>query len=289
MRTGPLIDGGNASRIRCLRTIVLVLAFGMLAACKTSPDAINAANQLTSVAQQLSAYYGDLEQQVTDTVSLNEIQAGLLGVTFDDSDHAQLDTTREELAKRADMAKALGTLASAYAALAGSKAGADVGTAMSGLASDCSSIQGLPGGPAIPDAIAQASQALVEAIRKHKLKQSSVKVAQMVDAIQQLFAKEAPTYQSINRQRIVLAESLANLMVEKGMVDLNSSLAPALKPFGLNASLPSGQPTTEVRQLAEAEIKSNGDAEISNYQASTRALSNSLAAAAKQVKAVSQQ
>jgi len=275
-----------ANRRRYFRTAVLLLAVGALTACKTSQDAVNAANQLTNASQQLNAYYSDLVQQVNDTVSLNEMQSQMLGIPFEQIDRDQLDTTRQELAKRAAMAHALGTLAQAYAGLAGSKAGTDIGTAASALTTELAGMKAIPNGPAISNLVMQASEDLVELIRTHKLHQSSGKIAEIVNAVNQMFQKESPAYESINQQRVVLAESLAVLLVEKDLVDVNPSLTPALKPFALNSKLPSGQTPAEVRNLAEEEITSRGIVEISDYDAATQALSTMLAATAKQIAAV---
>ena len=286
MRAKGPIDGGVASRKRYLRLAALLLLFATLTACKTSQDAIHAANQLTNVSQQLNTYYADLVQQVNDTVSLNEMQSQMLGVPFDQIDRDQLDTTRQELAKRAAMAHALGTLAQAYAGLAGSKAGADIGTAASALTTELAGLKAIPNGPAIGNLVTQASEVLVELIRTHKLQQSSGKIAEIVEAVNQMFQKESSTYESINQQRVVLAESLAIVLVDKDFVDVNPSLAPALKPFALNSKLLPGQTPVEVRQLAKAEITSRGVAEINDYDSATQALSATLDATAKQVAAV---
>src|SRR5215469_11193304 len=91
--------------------IAAMTAIFMLPACKTSPEAAHAAVQLTHVSQQLSDYYTSLSNQDDDTISLNQIQAEMFGLPFADSDRNLLNTTRLELGKRADMAKAMGTLA----------------------------------------------------------------------------------------------------------------------------------------------------------------------------------
>ena len=101
----------------------------MLPVCKTSPEAANAAVQLTHVSQQRSDYYTHLSNQIDDTVALNEIQAEILALPFDDSAHDPQNTTKLELGKRAPMAKAMSTLANAYAALAACKWAEDTGNA----------------------------------------------------------------------------------------------------------------------------------------------------------------
>jgi hypothetical protein len=262
------------------------MAVGVVSGCQTSTAATNAANQLTKVSQQLADYYADLSNQVDDTIALNQMQAELLGLPFDDSDHARLNTTKQEIGKRAAMAKALGALASAYAALAGSKSAADIGTAASGLAKDCEAIKSIPGGGGIPDVLSQASQQLVELIRTRKLRQSSGAIGKAVAAIDTLFEQEMPVYESINRQRITLAQSIAVLLLQKDMVDVNPVLAPALKPFDLTSKVSAGQTPAEMRHLAEIKIQTTGDSQISAYHASTVALAGALKSASQQVKAV---
>lgn len=286
MRTQAYRNNRALLQGRYIRVVATVLLFATLTACKTSQDAVVAANQLNTVSQQLTSYYADLQQQMSDTVALSQLQSDLLGVPFDETDRAQLDTTRQELAKRAAMAKAMSALATAYAGLAGSKAGAEIGTAASELANQLVGMNALPGGPAIPDIVGQAGQMLVEAIRKRKLKQSSAKIAEAINAVNRLFEKEAPVYESINRQRVMLAESLAIVLMQKDMVEMNLSFPAALKPFDLAAKLPAGVVTPEVRHLAEEEIKIKGDSQISDYNGATQALSASLAVTARQVDAV---
>ncbi len=272
-------------RVAVVTFPVLLLA-SLLLACKTTSEATSAAAKLTSTSQQLSDYYTDLSSQVDDTVALNQLQSAMLGVQFDESDRQRLSITKEELGKRAAMAKAMGTLASAYSALAGSKSGTDIGNAASDLAKQCSTIQKLPGGSAIPDALSQGSQQLVELVRARKLQQSSQAISKAVGGIQELFTAEAPVYESIEKQRVTLAQSLAVQLVQKDMVDTNSILAPALKPFDLTTKATSAQTPVEFHKFAETRIQTSADNQIAAYRKSTDALSESLKSVRKQVDAV---
>jgi len=270
----------------CSLLLAAMTAVVMLPACKTSPEAANAAAHLTHVSQQLSDYYTNLSVQIDDTVALNEIQAEMLGLPFDNSDRDQLNTTRLELGKRAAMARAMGNLANAYAELAGSKSAEDIGNAASALAHQCVIAKALPGGPAIPDLVGQAGQQLVELIRNHKLQQSSGTIAKTITAIETLFEREMPVYESINRQRIVLAQSIARDLLKKDLVDVNVLLSPALKPFDLTSKLPANQTPAEFRRLAELKIKDSGELEINNFNAGSQALADELKAVSQQVEAV---
>ncbi len=287
---GPIEETARQRNRRRAASLILTLAavmvVGVVSGCETSTAATNAANQLTKVSQQLADYYTDLSSQVDDTIALNQIQAELLGLPFDDSDHARLNTTKQEIGKRAAMAKALGALAAAYATLAGSKSAADIGTAASNLAAACTTLSPIPGGGGIGDVLSQASRELVELIRTRKLRQSSGAIAKAVAAIDTLFQQESPVYESINRQRITLAQSLAVMLLQKDMVDVNPVLAPALKPFDLTSKLPAGQTPAEMRHLAELKIQATGDSQISAYHANTVALAGALKSASQQVEAV---
>lgn len=288
------IDSGTAVRRRHHRVAVWLLAIAtlpavaVLSACKTSPEATLAAQQLTHTSQQLSDYYTDLTNQIEDTVTLNQIQAEMLGLPFDDSDRDRLNTTEQELAKRASMAKAISNLATAYAALAGSKSAAEIGSAASSFAQECGAIKALPGGPAIPNLVGQVADQLVELIRNRKLRQSSAGISQALTAIDTLFEKEMPVYESINKQRITLAQSIAVMLVRKDLVDVNPVLAPALKPFDLVAKPPASQTPAEFRRLAELKIKTSGDRQARDYVAATRALDSALKSVSAQVAAVGQ-
>jgi hypothetical protein len=279
------VPGRPQRRFLVLALPALVLA-SLLLACKTTSEATSAASRLTTTSQQLSDYYTDLSTQVDDTVALNQMQFAMLGVPFDDADRTRLNTTKTELGKRAAMAKALGALASAYSALAGSKSGTDIGNAASDLAKACAVAKALPGGPAIPDVVSQAGQQLVELVRAHKLQESSEAISRTVGAVEALFEAEEPVYESIHRQRITLAQSLAVMLVQKDMVDTSSILAPALKPFDLTPKLSTAQTPAEFRQYAEARIQSSANNQNSAYQKSTEALADSLKSTRKQVEEV---
>jgi hypothetical protein len=291
MRARAFIQPISAYRTRRLSTAALLVLFALFTACKTSPEAVSAANQLTAVSQQLTAYYTDLEQQVTDTITLNLIQAEVMPDQAVDpkqqSDiQAALIVTRQELAKRVAMAKAMGTLAAAYASLAGSKAAADIGTAASGMATACTSIGPLSSAEsaAIPDIVHQAAQLLIDSIRERKLRQSSAAIGNVVGAIATLFQKEEHLYTSINDDHIKIAAQVArHLVMKEDVVDVNVSLAPALKPFDLAPSLPIAHLPDNYRRLNRELINARMTQQISDYAASTTALGNSLQAVSVQI------
>jgi len=282
--TGPIQH--RVSRIRpTLRAVAVLLAFASITACKTSTEGAAAAAQLAHTSQQLSSYYADLENQVADTVTLKQIQSEVMfESTFDSAIEKQLDQTRSELAKRQALAAAMGNVAVAYAALAGSHAAEDIGAAVSGLARQCEAIHKLPGGPAIPDVVGQATQILLDQIREKKVRKSSKALGEVVKAIAELFEAEKPLYESINADRIKLASEIARHLVKKeDVVDLNPAIAPALRPFDLKADLPVKQPPEKYRKLAAVEITARSNQQISDYAANSDALADSLTAVSERI------
>lgn len=266
-------------RQRTTRLLVACVALALslsLTNCKPTAAAGDAADALARSSEQLSKYYDDLAQQVEDTMALNQIQAATLRVPFEATDQEMLSTMRKEVKKREAMAKTLARLGAAYTALAKSTAPSDV----SGAATDCANalkdLGALPGGVPIPDIVGQAGRSIVEAVQARKLRQSSVAISQSVSAVSELFDKEKPAYISINKQRVVLAQSIARKLLDKNMVDVSSLLSPALTPFSLAAQLPANQVPAEYRELASKQIEQRGANEIEDFNSDTNHLAQSL-------------
>ena len=288
MTNRALLSTRVMRRPRNARLALLLLVFGLLTACKTSQDAVNAATQLSNASQQLTAYYTDLSKQVADYTTLNEMHSELMfQKPLDAGVRAESDKTEQELSKRLALAQALGKLASAYSSLATSKSGSDVSTAASALASECKAVPmaPLPGGSAIPDVVGQAAQQLVEYLRAKKLRQSSKAISDIVAGVQQIFAAEISAYESINRRRIEMAQRVARELIKKDVVEINPDLSLALKPFELTQKPVSGPPP-EFRSLEDVEIQRGGERQTSEFAANTEALSQALKAASEQVKLV---
>ncbi len=272
---------------RNARIGLLLLLFGLLTACKTSQEAVNAASQLAGSSQQLTAYYADLSNQVADYTTLSEMHSELMfQQPLDANVRAELNTTQQELAKRLALAQSLGKLASAYSALANSKAATDASTAASALAGECKAISPMPVGSAIPDIVGQAAQQLVEYLRTKKLRQSSGAISDIVAGVQQMFVSEMPAYESLNRRRIEMAQRVARELIKKDIVEINPDLSQALKPFGLNPKPVHDTPSPEARRLQDIEIQRSGERQTDEFAANTQALSQSMKAASEQLKMV---
>jgi hypothetical protein len=276
--------GAVQRRCTAIRIASVLLLFGLLTACETSQEALSAANQLTNVSQKLSAYYTDLAKQTGDSVSLNQIQEAVMDLPAAPQAQAELETTRVELGKRAALANSMNNLAVAYAGLAGSKAAGDIADAASGFAKQCGQIHKLPGGPALPDLIGQAGELLVNAIREHKLKQSTEAISKAVAGVDQLFHSEMRLYESTNQDRVTVAAQTAEHMVTReNVVDTSLLLALALKQFDLSATVPPGQTPPQYRNLAVKVVHTRRDQQIGDFATNTDDLAGALDAVTRQI------
>ncbi len=276
--------------------LIVIVGVGPLSSCKNNiAQAAAAAKNLQDTAQKLSAYYHDLSQQIDDTRALTDLDASIPKLAspseeekkFDEEGRQQLDEARAEIDKRADMADALSKLAGAYAALAGSNAAVEVSGAASGLASACTGIQQIQSlgnlGP-IPGLLASATKALVEEIQAGKLKKSARSVEEIMQQVTDLFDHETGGYESINRNRIHYAQTLATQLVKNDMYDPSPLLAPALKPFGLEPQVmghpaPSSQTfIPDFQSLAKLQIADHAKSQEFGFETSTKNMSASLKA-----------
>src|SRR5208283_1689315 len=99
---GEIVCRRLARRVAAGLVVVSVLAtVGVLSSCNSPAEATAAATKLTATSQQLTDYYTDLTKQMDDTIALNQVQSETMGIPFDDSDRQRMETTRQELDKRA--------------------------------------------------------------------------------------------------------------------------------------------------------------------------------------------
>ncbi len=275
---GGMIDKDLQRRPTNSHVVLLaaVMCTVLLSSCKTTDEAAAAAKKLSTTSSDLCSYYKDLSTQVDDTIVLNEIQHAVFGVPFEDQDRAQLTDMKAEIKKRADLAQSLSNLASAYGTLAGSKAAGDASTAATKLGTELQSVKALPKSSPVPDAMTQAAKAVLEFAQTLELKKGAEALQKTVAGIRQLYDSETPAYESISKGRIVLAASLAKKLVDKDQVDLNSVLAPALKPFDFGPKLQPGSYPPEYKDLAKVEIDQKAEEESAEAVQKTESMSKAL-------------
>ena len=274
----------NSQKVgRILLLSFVVLFSSLVVSCKTSDDALAAAKQMTATSKDLGDYYGALSKVVDDSIKLNEIQAALLSVPFNDQDRAQLSTTMQEIQKRADMARALQGVTFAFSQLSGSKAPSDVSDAASKLGQEMVSLKALPSGSPVPDAMGKAASLVVRLVQEHKEKEAAKALDATFSALAEFYAKERPAYDSLDKSYVTLAKSLANELVDRGMIDRNGLLAPALTPFGLSAQVLPSIRSQEFKGLAKLQIKQQASAQISAQQEASAGMEQALQDMSKRI------
>jgi hypothetical protein len=266
--------------IRRLPVLGLLLCAILLSCCQTSDDATAAAKQLAATSADLASYYSALSQIVTANVALGDLLNSLLPHTpefppFTEANRARLMTTSSELQKRADLAKTLQDVSTAFSNLTGSKTSTDVSNAASKLGTELKTIKSLPEGPAMPSAMDPAGKLLETLVQEHE----EVKIARELDptmsALEMLFSQEKPAYDSLYQTYLNLAAVLATQSIEKGLVDEGSVLAPALQPFGLtgqHSSAADPADTSALRALAGAQVDTKNKSLVVAHNAASDAM-----------------
>jgi hypothetical protein len=204
-----------------LLTWGLAISLVLLTACKNTTEAVAAARQLNAVSTNLLSYYDDLSTQLNDTILLNQVQSAMDKVPFGNEDRAQIIDVKSEIGKRAAMARSLSTLARAYGKLASSAADADASTAASTLANELSTAKALPSGSAIPDVAGAAAKLLVDFVQTRSLKKGSRGIEKAVTAISEIFDDEKKAYESIQKQRLALAQQISNELIDKREIEID--------------------------------------------------------------------
>jgi len=236
-------------------TLICSGLIGSMAACKVTDDAIAASQQMTSTANALNDYYSALDAGVTDTISLYELDAAISGIPFGSDDRKLSESMRDELEKRKELADALARLASAMSTLSNSKTASDVQTSATQLGNELISVQALPGGSPVPDAVGKAGNFLLQIVQQHEDKKAARAIDETLRVVGDLFEKEKPTYDSIARTHDREASQVAQDLLKKNAVDPSPMLSPALRPFDLTALPPSTSMQTSLKTLALSRLQ----------------------------------
>ena len=259
-----------------LRSLCLLTVIASMTACKVAEDAKAGAAQMTTTAADLSAYYATLAQTMKNTIALEQLQHGLLGVPFEAQDRAQLDDTLHELQKRSDMAQSLARLAASMSTLTSLTVSSDVSTAASNLGNELIKIKALPTGSPIPDAVGKASNILLQWILQKKEKEAARAMDETLAALLALYTTEQPAYDSISRTHIALAAQLATVLADREAVDPASLILPALKPLGLTPLPANAALRTTLKPLAAEHIQAAAKDATQQQEAASAAMLDSL-------------
>lgn len=237
----------------------MLLLLSCVFACKVSDDAAAASQQMTSTSAGLSTYYGAVADSLTDTISLNELNLSLFGVPFDDSDRKQIEQARAEILRRKELAQSLASLSSSMSVLTNSKAPSDVETSATSLGKEMVNIKALPSGSPVPEALGKAGNFLIEMVQQHEEKKAAKAMDGALSALGDLFAKEKAVYDSLARQHIFLAKTVATSLIKHQVVDPTPMLQPALKPFNLTSVTPDEHLQSTLLKLAESRLGTSAE------------------------------
>jgi flagellar basal body-associated protein FliL len=266
-------------RLRLQRMVLLVLLVPLFAstACKTSTDAKAAATQLTATAKALSDYYTALDTLLGNTDQLYALQESLGGPAYDATRREHVRHVKEEVGKRAALAKTFTSIAASFASLSGSTAATDVPASATKLEAQIVAVGGI-GAPSQQQLglMTTALQVFVTAYQEHKERQAAAAIDRFSGALSQLVAGEAELYDSYGSQYLSISSSVAVGLVRAGRVDPSALLKPALDPFGLTA-LPAGaELRAQFGKQMETQIKTKTEALLKSQQDATAALKKAL-------------
>jgi hypothetical protein len=122
------------------------------------------------------------------------------------------------------------------------------------------SIKALPKGSPVPEALGKAGDFLIQIVQQHEEKKAAQAMDGTLAALVDLFAKEKPIYDSLDRQHIFLAKIVAASLIKRQFVDPTPMLRPALKPFGLSAATSDEHLQSTLRTLAENRLDTSAEA-----------------------------
>jgi hypothetical protein len=271
-----------------LSAVLMLLALSLAqTGCTHNKDAVTLAQQMTVTANDLSTYYGALTQCAQAELAVLELEQALNHEQLDATNVAQLQETAKAFEQRQQMAAALASLASQLATLAGGTAPASVGTAVNALAADMTGIQALPvpGGTAIPAAVSQSAQAMMQWWQTRKERDFARSFAKTADAMSVLFAREEPAYDSVASTYSREAASVAIVLARNGEISddsLAAELNPALKPFGLSTGSMTAVLRRQLASAAPALLETRAAQQAEQEQTASAALASNLNAMSQQ-------
>jgi hypothetical protein len=264
-------------QLRCMAiwTALLLLLMPSVS-CRTSKDSQTIAAEMTLAAKDLRGYYDALTVVADDHAKLERLQKVILDVPLDAQDQAQLQSIREDMRRRAQMAESLEKLSAAFTELSGSKAPGDVSQAAASLGAQLADIPQLPGASFAPDALQNAGKILTQFALEHDERKMAANLDPTMAALAQMFVQEKPAYDSIYRTYIGVAQSLALELVKRNQVDPGSLLAPALEPFGLTSRMPQQKLPQGLSDYAREEIPLQGQQRIAAQAKASEAMETAL-------------
>lgn len=249
--------------------VALLMAAG--AGCKTDADARAAAAQMMSTAHALAAYYTALDHVVAATEDSYQAQNALLGVPAED-----LKTIHDELRQRAQLATAIGDLASLFDKITKTTAAKDASAAASKINGDIFTMRGLASNDMETQALTAAVKAIVGLIVEEKEVEAARDMAPLCHKLSVFFESERRIYDSLNKAYLTTAQSVALKMVDTDQVDASAVFGSALDPFGMKPALSSADTRHAMQPYLRAKINEGYADKLKDGQHATEAMSVAL-------------
>ena len=271
------------------RPLPILLCVVLLFGCHTSDDANAAAKQLGTTSTDLANYYSVMSNIAAATITLGDLQNNLLPhgnvLPFDADTRALVITTSAELQKRADLAKALQGLSSAFSSLTGSTAPSDVSDAANKLANELQTVKALPklnGSPIpLPSAIGDVAKLLLSVVQQHEERKAAPAIEKTVNLLGDMFSAEKDAYDSLNETYLTKASSLAHYCIDQNLVEDTSVLGPVLQPFSLTARTSAAPDSQQLKDAAKAQVSATKESLVVAHNNASVAMLQSIQEMAK--------
>jgi hypothetical protein len=226
----------------------------LLLSCQSVENTRKVAVQMSQTAQELRDFYMALTVTVAQQAELERLQSAFFAVPLSQQDLTQLESTQEELKKRSEMAESLSEFSQTLAEFAGPKTKETVAQSATNLGIALAGIQQLPGAGFIPEALQHSGNLLVQWIQQRNTRKMAQAVDSTLAALAEMFSREKPAYDSINRTYMELAQSLALELLRRKQIRFDSLALPALKPFGLVPAVPAEASSSSLQEYARKQI-----------------------------------
>ena len=259
-----------------LFTLLSLEPLSLITGCKTSDDAMAAAAQMSTTAKALSDYYTAAGTTVANTDQLFSLEVQLLSKPYNPANQKLIKDNASELAKRAELANDLATLADDFAKLTGSTASADVSAAAARCETEVDSLTSHNASTAEQSALKDALQVLVKTVQERKERESAKVIDQVAQDLTNFFVKEIPLWNSNELVYLQQTTEVANYLADHDGIDNTSFLKTALDPLNLTPSVASPELKAQLVPLTKQQIADRAAALNDAYQKATDAMTKSL-------------
>jgi len=237
--------------------------------------------RLQESAESLRAYYEGLYGIVQQLIPLHEMYVADTSGELDKRARTLIDVYREELPLRIQMA---GTLSEVSLALKEGVGSGDFPPSLLELEREVDKLHALDDGKDAAKAEADslrllhsALSALAKEIQEGNQNDQRQALWNAVKAIHLFFSREAPLYEEVNEQYVIVAKNSASILVTEGFTDPSIALSPALSPFGISAHIAADSADAEkYNRLTRLRIERSAEDQKRAFRTKTSSIEESL-------------